>query len=101
MQQDPEWWTKALKLELANRLKEAEQAIHKGESSIGSVIQTAELYRLRMERLKQEGDLKGAREARAKAVEWAISYASCATSGGEGVALSMERDQFIASLGTI
>ena len=34
-----------------------------------------------------------------RAVNWAGFYAASATSGGEGAALSTERDAFIAALG--
>jgi hypothetical protein len=38
-------------------------------------------------------------EARRRAVAWARQYASYATSGGEGAALSRERVAFLESLG--
>ena len=46
-----------------------------------------------------ESDPAKAREARKQAADWAWTYASYATSGGEGAALSYERDQFLTSLG--
>jgi len=65
---------------------------------IGAAIQVAELYRHRMLRLLREGDSAGAEAARDQAARWAHHYAACATSGGEGAALSRERDAFLARL---
>ena len=59
---------------------------------------TAQLHRERMLRLQEAGDLAGARAAFEKASDWICSYAGFATSGGEGAALSLERDEFLASL---
>lgn len=95
----PAWWRAAQALEQAGHLEEAELAIHGALQHLGALIQIAELYRLRLLRLRDAGDLEGARLAREKAVVWAQTYAASATSGGEGAALSAERDAFIASLG--
>ena len=95
----PEWWRKAVALERQNRLEEAEQTIHEAVPHLGSAITTADLYRSRWLRLTREGDTEGAHLARRKASDWAYFYASLATSGGEGAALSRERDEFLATLG--
>ena len=95
----PHWWQHALALERADQLHDAERTITRAVDHLGGYIQVAELYRLRMLRLAQVGDQAGARHAREQAVQWAQSYAGCATSGGEGAALSRERDEFIANLG--
>ena len=73
--------------------------MREGCDPMGVLISIAEMYRQRMQRLRLAGDLAGAAQARAKAVEWACSYAGSATSGGEGAALSHERDIFIEGLG--
>jgi len=60
----------------------------------------AHLYELRYARLSSNGApnaLAGA--AKARAIHWLYMYASSATNGGEGAALSLERDQRIAALG--
>ena len=95
----PEWVREAYALEAQDRLEEAEQAMRRGCDHIGLLISIAHMYRQRMLRLAQAGDTAGAALARSKAVEWAYSYAGSATSGGEGAALSMERDDFIRELG--
>ncbi len=94
----PQWWRRAVQLERADRLEEAEQLLKASIPSLHFAIQTAELYRERWLRLR-ESEPEKAREARQKAADWAWQYASYATSGGEGEALSMERDDFLRSLG--
>jgi len=94
----PEWWRRAVQLERADRLEEAEQVVKDSIPSLHFAIQTAEMYRLRWLRLRGSEPEK-AKEARQKAADWAWRYASYATSGGEGAALSMERDDFILTLG--
>lgn len=95
----PAWLREARGLERANRLPEAEQAVLKGVPYQAGTMEVAELYRARMHRLAQAGDASGAAHARQRAVDWACSYAGTATSGGEGTAMSVERDAFIGSLG--
>ena len=95
----PEWARKAYALEAKDRLEEAEQTMRQGCDQIGVLLSIADMYRKRMLRLAQSGDVAGAAHARAKAVDWAYSYAGSATSGGEGAALSMARDDFIKGLG--
>jgi hypothetical protein len=94
----PDWWMAALLMERAGRLAEAEQCITDAIDHIGAAIQVAELYRQRMLRLQNEGQPGEALKAREAAIRWAHHYAACATSGGEGAALSRERDAFIAQL---
>ncbi|WP_395703511.1 hypothetical protein [Aquabacterium sp.] len=94
----PDWWMAALLLERANRLREAEECINHAVDHIGASLQVAELYRQRMLRLLREGDNAGADQSRAMAVRWVHHYAASATSGGEGAALSRERDAFLARL---
>lgn len=95
----PEWWHKALALEAQNRLQEAERVIAESVPHIAFAIATADMYRLRMIRLRAQHDAAGAAHAWKEAANWARTYASMATSGGEGAALSRERDEFLKELG--
>jgi hypothetical protein len=95
---DPEWWLQALRLEQAGRLQEAEELLEKSIDHIGCYSSIARLYELRQARLASNGDQEGADAAAEKAVHWLTIYASSATSGGEGAALSMERDQRIGAI---
>ncbi len=94
----PEWWRRAVQLERADRLDEAERLLKESIPSLHFAIQTAEMYRLRWIRL-QESEPEKAKAARRQTADWAWRYASYATSGGEGTALSMERDEFVRRLG--
>lgn len=94
----PDWWMAALLMERADRLAEAEQCITDAIDHIGAALQVAELYRQRMLRLQDSGQPGEALKAREAAIRWAHRYAASATSGGEGAALSRERDAFIAQL---
>lgn len=95
----PEWWRRAQALEQEGRLEEAERAITGAVDHIGALAAVAELYAQRMDRLAAAGDEDGARAAGDKAEAWIHSYAGSATSGGEGAALSLERDVFLARIG--
>lgn len=95
----PEWWHKAVALEGANQLEAAEKMIADSVPHIAYAIATADMYRLRMIRLREQGDAAGAAHAWQEAADWARTYASMATSGGEGAALSYERDKFLEQLG--
>ncbi|MGJ5820568.1 hypothetical protein [Paludibaculum fermentans] len=95
----PEWWHKAVALEHADRLEEAEKMIVDSVPHIAFAIATADMYRQRMIRLREQHDDQGAHHAWKKAADWACAYAGFATSGGEGAALSLERDQFLKELG--
>ncbi len=85
-------WKQAQDLERQGRFKEAESLIQQTMPE-GVCQQTAHLYELRMQRLLSEGDRPGAIKAYQLACEWWWSYASGATSGGEGMARSYERNQ--------
>lgn len=95
----PEWAVRAYALEADNRLDEAEQVMRDGCRVLGVLLSIAEMYRKRMQRLAAAGDSAGAAAARERAVHFAHQYAGGATSGGEGVALSRQRDRFFAELG--
>jgi hypothetical protein len=94
----PDWAARAAELEAEDRLIEAENVIRDHVPHQGFAISIAEMYRKRMLRLRDTGDSTGAAEARQKASDWAYFYASQATSGGEGLALSAERDEFLQTL---
>ncbi len=91
-------WSEAKRLEDAGRLEEAEAAIRKAAPHIGCAASIAEMYARRMRAFQSAGDEPRAAEAFGKAVEWMATYAGWATSGGEGEALSRERDDFHAAL---
>ena len=93
-----DWAERAAALEKEDRVIEAEEAIREGVPHQGFAIMIAEMYRKRMLRLRSAGDPTGAADARQKAADWAYFYASQATSGGEGMALSAERDEFLSTL---
>ena len=96
----PAWWRTAVLHERADRLEEAEQAILKAVDHIGAYSSVAYLYEERYARLLREGAPNAdARAAKDKAIHWLYAYAGSATSGGEGAALSLERDQRISALG--
>ena len=96
--ESPAWWIRALELEAQNQLEAAENTIRDGCQHMGFAASTAEMYRRRMNRLKDAGDSAGAREAFKRSSDFMTFYASMATSGGEGAALSYERDLFRAQL---
>lgn len=95
----PDWARRACALEAQGRLEEAERAMLDGCDQQGVLMSIACLYRQRMQRLAAAGDAAGAADARQRARDWAWRYAAGATSGGEGLALSRERDEFIRTLG--
>jgi hypothetical protein len=94
----PDWWRKARAFEAQDELKAAENAIRDGVPSLHFAYATADLYQQRMLRMMQAGDKDGALSAFLKAREFIFFYASMATSGGEGAALSGERDAFLKQL---
>ncbi len=92
------WQQRVEQLELEDRLEEAEQLFRDKIPSLHCAIAIAELYRRRWVRLR-ESDPGKAAKARRQAADWARTYGSWATSGGEGAALSLERDEFLRRLG--
>ena len=92
------WWHLSRRLEAEGRFEEAENAIRDGVDHIGAAASVAQMYAERMVRLKQAGDMAGALNAFKEADGWITFYASMATSGGEGAALSYERDRFRTDL---
>ncbi len=90
----PDWWRKAQALLVADRPDDAEQTIRQAVQHIGAAASIAEMYAQRMRAFQRAGDETRAAEAFKKAVDWMGTYAGWATSGGEGAALSEERDRF-------
>lgn len=94
----PQWWRDAQQLEREERCAEAERLIEVHVPHAGAPVSIAELYKRRMVRLLAAGDRDGAAAAFRRADESMWSYASGATSGGEGAARSLERDDFHGEL---
>jgi hypothetical protein len=95
----PDWWHKARELEKADQLEAAETVLKDAIPHQAFALEIAELYRERMVRFLALNDHTRAAEARQQSSDWAHFYASQATSGGEGTAMSRERDAFLATLG--
>jgi len=85
---------RAQALEAADRLDEAEVALGRDHPDPGTALRIAELYQQRMNRFLASGDAELAQEAFRRADHWIHLHAAWATSGGEGAALSAERDRF-------
>ena len=81
-----------------DRLTAMEEAMRKKIDHIGVAASIAELYAQRMRAFQRAGNEPRAIAAFKLAVDWMATYAGWATSGGEGEALSYERDQFRAAL---
>ncbi len=88
----------AQSLEGPDRLEAMEEAMRKAIPHIGVAASIAEQYAERMRAFQRAGNEPRASAAFALAVQWMGTYAGWATSGGEGAALSYERDQFRAEL---
>ncbi|MCA9192442.1 MAG: hypothetical protein KDB03_11795 [Planctomycetales bacterium] len=97
---DPQWWTEAVELEVADKLTEAEAVIRRALDPRGdpSSAQIAYLYEVRCRRLISQGQLDEARKAADKGYRFMCEYASGATSGGEGIALSQEAQDYRKTL---
>ncbi|MBL8752501.1 MAG: hypothetical protein JNK15_04295 [Planctomycetes bacterium] len=95
----PDWWCAAVRLERNGDLAAAEQSILRAIDHHGAPMQVAHLYELRGHRLRTLGDVAGARTAYETSGAWMDRMASGATSGGEGEALSRQRDEHRARLG--
>lgn len=94
----PEWWRQARSVEGPDRLEAIEQQIQQEAQHIGGAAAIAEMYAQRMRAFQSTGAEPRAVAAFKLAVQWMWTYASQATSGGEGAALSRERDEFHAAL---
>lgn len=81
-----------------DRLEAMEKALLASIDHIGVASSIADLYAQRMRAFQRAGNEPRAIAAFRLAVQWMGTYAGWATSGGEGAALSYERDQFYAAL---
>ncbi len=81
-----------------DRLEAVEQDMLCSIPHIGAAASIAEMYAQRMRAFQRAGDEARAIAAFKLAVDWMGNYASSATSGGEGAALSYERDRFREAL---
>lgn len=95
----PAWWARAQALQREGHIEEAVALVGRECPYAGALLSQAELWAREMQRLAAGGDLAAARAAHRNAAALAWSYAAGATSGGEGAALSLERDRFLAELG--
>jgi hypothetical protein len=81
-----------------DRLEAIEEEMRRSIDHIGVAASIAELYAQRMRAFQRAGNEPRAIAAFKLAVDWMGTYASWATSGGEGAALSHERDRFREAL---
>ena len=95
----PAWWQEAQALEEGGKIDDAVALVGRECQYQGALLSQAELWQRTMARRLAAGDREGAREAWRKSSDFAWGYAASATSGGEGAALSLERDRFLEQLG--
>jgi hypothetical protein len=81
-----------------DRLEAVEKEMLAAFDHIGVAASIAEIYAERMRAFQRAGNEPRAIAAFKLAMDWMGSYASSATSGGEGAALSYEYDQFRKAL---
>lgn len=92
------WLRMALDPSQPDQIEALEAEVSKMITVNGSAASLAELYAERMRMFQRAGDETRAVAAFKRAVAWMGTYASWATSGGEGAAMSLERDQFRQAL---
>lgn len=92
------WAHKALTTDGPDRLEDLEKEMLAAIDHIGVAGSIAEIYAERMRAFQRAGNEPRAVAAFKLAMDWMGSYASSATSGGEGAALSYEYDQFHKAL---
>lgn len=92
------WTRAALDLDGPDKLDDVEREMRAAIPYIGVGASIAELYAQRMRAFQRVGNEQRAIVAFRNAVDWMATQASWATSGGEGTALSYERDQFQKAL---
>jgi len=92
------WARAAQSTDGPDRLEDVEQEMLRSIDHIGVAASIAEMYAQRMRAFQRAGDEARAIAAFKLAVDWMGNYAGSATSGGEGAALSYERDRFRESL---
>ena len=81
-----------------DRLETIENEMRRAIDHSGGAGSIAEMYAQRMRAFQRAGNEARAIAAFKLAVDWMGTYAGSATSGGEGAALSYERDEFRAAL---
>lgn len=92
------WARAALNTDGPDRLEDVEKEMLAAINHIGVAASIAEIYAERMRAFQRAGNEPRAIAAFKLAIDWMGNYASWATSGGEGAALSYERDQFRKAL---
>lgn len=92
------WASAAQSTDGPDRLEAVEKEMLAAIDHIGVAGSIAEMYAQRMRAFQRAGNEPRAVAAFKLAVDWMDRYASSATSGGEGAALSYERDQFREAL---
>lgn len=92
------WARAAQSTDGPDRLEAIEEEMRRSIDHIGVAASIAEMYAQRMRTFQRAGNEPRAIAAFKLAVDWMGTYAGWATSGGEGAALSYERDQFRAAL---
>lgn len=102
-QRDPPWWIEAIALEAADKLSEAETLIRSvlDPQREPSSAQIAQLYEVRCRRLAAMGQSNEARAAAEQAYRYMREYASGASSGAEGLALSQQAENHRKSLDAV
>lgn len=88
------WARAAQSTEGPDRLEAIEEEMRRSIDHIGVAASIAEMYAQRMRAFQRAGNEPRAIAAFKLAVDWMGRYAGSATSGGEGAALSYERDRF-------
>lgn len=88
------WWRDARNTAGPDHQEDAEKALLAEIQHIGVASSIAEMYAQRMRAFQAEGNEPRAVAAFKLADQWMSTYAGWATSGGEGAALSLERDEF-------
>lgn len=88
------WKRAAQSTDGPDRLEDVEKEMLAAINHIGVAASIAEMYAQRMRAFQRAGDQARAIAAFKLAVDWMGNYASSATSGGEGAALSLLRDEF-------
>jgi hypothetical protein len=92
------WRRAAQSTDGPDELEDVEKEMRAAINHIGVAASIAEMYAERMRAFQRAGNEPRAIAAFKLAVDWMGTYAGWATSGGEGAALSYERDQFRAAL---
>jgi tetratricopeptide (TPR) repeat protein len=93
------WWLRAQALQAQGQLEEALNLVERECDQAGRLLAQAELLVRQMRQALAAGRLSEAMRAQERAVDCACSYAASATSGGEGAARSLQRDEFLRANG--